>query len=165
MRQFLSRNISTWWTKVRCLNRTDQIKPVKRTVMSVVFIQVDVTQTGPELTEAVVNFLAMKIEEEPLLAQCKPFLVAFQQCYTRWQQSSSFDQSNHATIAIVIHWKSLKTQCKRYWTKPNDWPWQLQSGAGQASLKCLVFHSGAKYWKIIVWCLFHSDDWKLFKSI
>ena len=51
--------------------------------MSVVFIQVDVTQTGPELTEAVVDFLASKIEEEPLLAQCKPFLVAFQQCNTR----------------------------------------------------------------------------------
>jgi len=42
--------------------------------------QVDATLTGPELTEAVVDFLASKIEEEPLLAQCKPFLVAFQQC-------------------------------------------------------------------------------------
>ena len=176
MRQFLPRNMSTWWIKVRCLNRTDQIKPVKRTVMSVVFIQVDVTQTGPELTEAVVDFLALKINEEPLLAQCRPFLVAFQQCYTRWLQSiwvdfeyircepiwkksSSFEESNHAIIAIVIHWKSLKTQCKRDWTKPNNWPWQLQSGAGQASLKCLVFNSGV--WKIFnIWPIY--DYWHFF---
>jgi len=44
--------------------------------------QVDITRTGPELTEAVVAFLASKIDNEPLLlAQCKPFLTSFQQCH------------------------------------------------------------------------------------
>jgi len=43
--------------------------------------QVDITRTGPELTEAVVTFLASKIDNEPLLVQCKPFLTSFQQCH------------------------------------------------------------------------------------
>jgi len=55
--------------------------------------QVDITSTGPELTEAVVAFLASKIATEPLLGQCKPFLTSFHQC----QESVSERGRNPAT--------------------------------------------------------------------